>query len=82
MILFNYTYFFVKFPKITTCTGYIEKNHIFFKNLIIHVPLFFTMKTSKYCDKGKKDQHKIQESNIQQYTHSKPNKQNRVHVIV
>jgi hypothetical protein len=32
--------------------------------------------------KGKKDQHKNQESNIQQYTHSKPNKQNRVYVIV
>jgi hypothetical protein len=46
------------------------------------MPLFFTLKTSKYCDKGKKDQHKNQESNIQQYTHSKPNKQNRVHVIV
>ena len=28
-----------------------------------------------------KDQHKNQESNIQQYTHSKPNKQNRVHVL-
>jgi hypothetical protein len=26
---------------------------------------------SKYCDQGKKDQHKNQESNIQQYTHSK-----------
>jgi hypothetical protein len=60
---------------------YIEKNHIlFFFNFII--PLFFTLKTSKYCDKGKKDQYKNQESNIQQYTHSKPNKQNRVHVIV
>jgi hypothetical protein len=44
---------------------YIEKNHIlFFLNFII--PLFFTLKTSKYCDKGKKDQHKNQERNIQQ----------------
>ena len=60
---------------------YIEKNHILlFFNFII--PLFFTLKTSKYCDKGKKDQHKNQDGNIQQYTHSKPNKQNRVHVIV
>jgi hypothetical protein len=55
---------------------YIEKNHIFLFFYFI-IPLFFTLKTSKYCDKGKKDQ-----SNIQQYTHSKPNKQNRVHVIV
>ena len=55
---------------------YIEKKHIsFFFNFII--PLIFTLKTSKYCDRGKKDQH-----NIQQYIHSKPNKQNRVHVIV
>ena len=54
---------------------------LLFFNFII--PLFgFTLKTSRYCDKGKKDQHKNQESNIQQYTHSKPNKQNRVHVIV
>ena len=57
---------------------YIEKKHIlFFFNFIM--PLFFTLKTSKYCDKGKKDQHKNQENNnIQQYTHSKLNKQNRV----
>ena len=58
-----------------------EKKHIlFFLNFII--PLFFTLKTSKYCDKEQTDQHKNQESNIQQYTHSKPNKQNRVHIIV
>jgi hypothetical protein len=49
--------------------------------MVAQTPLFFTLKTSKYCDKGKKDQHKNQESNIQQYTHSKPNKQNRVHVL-
>jgi hypothetical protein len=55
---------------------YIEKKTFLFLNFII--PLFFTLKTSKYCDEGKKDQHKNQESNIQQYTHSKPNKQNRV----
>ena len=59
---------------------YIEKKTLLFFNFII--PLFLTLKTSKYCDKGKKDQHKNQESNIQQYTHSKPNKQNRAHVIV
>ena len=60
---------------------YIEKKHIlFFFNFII--PLFFPLKTSKYCDKEQTDQHKNQESNIQQYTHSKPNKQNRVHIIV
>ena len=61
---------------------YIEKKTHFFFFFII--PLFFTLKTSKYCDKGKKDRHKNQESNIQQYTHSKLNKQNRsrVHVIV
>jgi hypothetical protein len=60
---------------------YIEKKHIlFFLNFII--PLFFPLKTSKYCDKEQTDQHKNQESNIQQYTHSKPNKQNRVHIIV
>jgi phage regulator Rha-like protein len=57
----------------------------FQKLLHVHVnfiiPLFFTLKTSTYCDKGKKDQYKNHESNIQQYTHSKPNKQNRVHVL-
>jgi hypothetical protein len=49
---------------------FIEKKRFFF----FIIPLFFTLKTSTYCDKGKKDQHKNQESNIQQYTHSKPNK--------
>ena len=56
---------------------YRKKTHIIFFIYFI-IPLFFTLKTSKYCDRGKKDQ----ERNIQQYTHSKPNKQNRVHVIV
>jgi hypothetical protein len=42
---------------------YIEKKHILFFIYFI-IPLFFTLKTSKYCDRGKKDQHKNQERNI------------------
>ena len=47
---------------------YIEKNIYILLFFDFIIPLFFTLKTSKYCDKGKKDQHKNQESNIQQYT--------------
>jgi hypothetical protein len=39
---------------------YIEKKHISYFFFYFIIPLIFTLKTSKYCDRGKKDQHNIQ----------------------